>query len=92
MKSQLVDVVTLLQFKEISMIHGIYVKNKPSGKWHLFSLAISAEAANLEIETAKQEAIGKGNDKAEVAVQIFDSAFWIPEYMDEIKDQKPLFN
>lgn len=74
------------------MIHGIYLKSKPKSKWHLYSLAISAEAASLEIETAKQEAIQKGNDQAEVAVQIFDSAFWIPEYMDEIKEQKPLFN
>lgn len=92
MKSQLVDVGTLSRCKEISMIHGIYLKSKPKSKWHLYSLAISAEAANLEIESAKQEAIQKGNEQAEVAVQIFDSAFWIPEYMDEIKEQKPLFN
>lgn len=74
------------------MIHGIYLKSKPKNKWHLVSLAISAEAANLEIETFKKEAIQKGNDQAEVAVQIFDSAFWIPEYIDEIKERKPSFN
>lgn len=86
------DVVTLLQFKEKSMIHGIYLKSKPKSKWHLVSLAISAEAANLEIETFKKEAIEKGNDQAQVGVQIFDSNFWIPEYLDEIKEEKPLFN
>lgn len=74
------------------MIHGIYVKSKPKHKWHLVSVAISAEAANLEIESFKKEAIEKGNDQAEVGVQIFESSFWIPEYLDEIKEQKPLFN
>ncbi len=74
------------------MIHGIYMKSKPKNKWHLVSLAISAEAANLEIETVKKQAIQEGNEHAEVAIQIFDSVFWIPEYMDEIKEQKPLFN
>lgn len=74
------------------MIHGIYLKSKPKNKWHLVSLAMSAEAANIEIETFKKQAIEDGNDKAEVAVQIFESAFWIPEYVNEIKEQKPLFN
>lgn len=92
MKNQLVDVGILLQFKGNTMIHGIYLKSKPKNKWHLVSLAMSAEAANLEIEAFKKQAIEEGNDKAEVAVQIFDSNFWIPEYVDEIKEQKPLFN
>ena len=74
------------------MIHGIYLKSKPKNKWHLVSYAISAEAANLELEEIKKQAIEEGNEQAEVAVQIFDSAFWIPEYMNEIKEQKPLFN
>jgi hypothetical protein len=74
------------------MIHGIYLKSKPKNKWHLVSYAISAEAAVHELEEIKQEAIQQGNEQAEVAVQIFESAFWIPEYMDEIKDRKPLFN
>jgi hypothetical protein len=74
------------------MIHGIYVKSKPKSKWHLFSMTISAEAANVEMECAKQEAIDKGNDQAVVGIQIFESAFWIPEYLDEIKEEKPQFN
>jgi hypothetical protein len=61
-------------------------------KWHLVSLAISAEAANLELETFKKRAVDDGNERAEVAVQVFDSLFWIPEYMTEIKEQKPSFN
>lgn len=74
------------------MIHGIYLKTKPKNKWHLVSYAISAEAANLELEEVKKQAIQEGNERAEVAVQVFDSLFWIPEYMTEIKDQKPYFN
>jgi len=74
------------------MIHGIYLKSKPKNKWHLVSLAISAEAANLELETFKKRAVDGGNERAEVAVQVFDSLFWIPEYMTEIKEQKPSFN
>jgi hypothetical protein len=74
------------------MIHGIYLKSKPKNKWHLVSLAISAEAANLELDLCKQQAIQEGNERAEVAVQIFESAFWIPEYVTEIKEQKPQFN
>lgn len=74
------------------MIHGIYLKTKPKNKWHLVSYAISAEAANLELEEVKKQALQEGNERAEVAVQVFDSLFWIPEYMTEIKEQKPSFN
>ena len=80
------------RLKEIPMIHGIYLKTKPKNKWHLVSLAISAEAANVELETFKKQAVDDGNEQAEVAVQVFDSLFWIPEYMTEIKEQKPSFN
>lgn len=93
MRSLLVGVVTLLQSnKGISMIHGIYLKSKPKNKWHLVSLAISAEAANLELEDIKKQAIEDGNEQAEVGVQVFESSFWIPEYIAELKDQKLLFN
>lgn len=74
------------------MIHGIYLKSKPKNKWHLVSLAISAEAANMELETFKKQALEDGNERAEVGVQVFDSLFWIPEYMSELKEQKPSFN
>jgi hypothetical protein len=53
---------------------------------------MSPEAANLEIATFKKQAEQEGNEQAEVAVQIFDTVFWIPEYVDEIKEQKPMFN
>lgn len=74
------------------MIHGIYLKTKPKNKWHLVSYAASAEAATLELEVVKKQAIKEGNEEAEVAIQVFDSLFWIPEYLTEVKEQKPSFN
>ena len=74
------------------MIHAIYIKSKPKNKWHLFSVAVSPEMANQELADAKKQALLDGHEAAEVAIQIFDSVFWIPEYVDVIKEQKPLFN
>lgn len=74
------------------MIHGIYLKSKPKNKWHLVSLAISPEAANNEVDAFKQQAVADGLENAQVAIQVFDSVFWIPEYVDEIKERKALFN
>jgi hypothetical protein len=74
------------------MIHGIYVKSKPNKKWHLVSTTLSPEAANYEVTERKKLAVQDGNEEAQVAIQIFDSAFWIPEYVDEIKERKALLN
>lgn len=74
------------------MIHGIYLKNKPKSKWHLVSVSTSPEAANKEADVFKKQASLEGHNEAQVGIQIFDSMFWIPEYVDEIKERKPLFN
>jgi hypothetical protein len=74
------------------MIHGIYLKSKPKNKWHLVSQTVSAEMANLEVEAFKKQAIEEGNEQAEVAIQVFDSAFFIPMFLNEIKERKLLFN
>ncbi len=74
------------------MIHGIYVRSRPKNKWQLFSVTVSAEVAMQEAQEAEQKEKLKGNDVFKVAIQSFDSGFHIPEYLSEIKDQKPLFN
>ena len=74
------------------MIHGIYLKSRPKGKWHLFSTALSAEAAASESDIALKEALKLGNMKAEVGIKTFDSNFYIPELLSEIKDKKVMFN
>jgi len=74
------------------MIHGIYVKSKPKNKWHLVSITMSPEAANFELSEQKKLADEAGNEEAQVAIQIFESAFWIPEYVNEIKERKALLN
>jgi len=74
------------------MIHGIYVRNRPKSKWHLFSVVVSAEAANQELDVALKYAKSEGNEQAEVGVQTFDSMLWVRETMNEVKNQKPLYN
>jgi hypothetical protein len=74
------------------MIHGIYVRNRPKAKWHLVSVAISAEAAVYELEVMLKQAKQEGHERAEVAVQVFDSMLWMPETLTQVKDQKPMYN
>lgn len=76
----------------MSMIHGIYVRNRPKNKWHLVSVAISPEAVNQGLNELRKQAELTGDEGHEVAVQIFDSAFHIPEYLTEVKNRKPLYN
>ena len=74
------------------MIHGIYLKARPKAKWHLVSTTTSPEVATLDLEDFLKQAKLEGNDKAEVAAQLFESNFWIPEFLDEIKDHKIVYN
>jgi hypothetical protein len=74
------------------MILGIYLKSKPKNKWHLVSITMSPEAANHELGEHKKQAILDGNEGAQVAIQSFDSAFWIPEFLNSIQEQKILLN
>lgn len=74
------------------MIHGIYIKSRPKASWHLVSVAISSEAANYDLDKFLQQAKNEGNEQAEAAVQTFDSSFYIPEILHEIKSQKILYN
>lgn len=74
------------------MIHGIYIKSRPKAKWHLVSVAVSAEGAlHDQVEMLKQSKL-EGNDCAEAAIQLFDSEFHVPEFLNTIKEQKLLFN
>lgn len=74
------------------IIHGIYLKTRVKGIWHLFSVATTAEAATTELDKVLKEERAKGNDEAEVACQTFESIFNIPELLREVKNQKPLYN
>jgi len=74
------------------MIHGIYLKSRPKSKWQLVSIAVSIEAANQDINDVLKQAKEEGNEQAEAVAQVFESAFWIPHYLNEVKEQKPLYN
>jgi hypothetical protein len=74
------------------VVYGIYKKSKPKSKWYLISVAVSAEATNKEINDLKNKAISEGNEAVEFGSQLFDSQLWMPEFIKELKDQKPIFN
>lgn len=74
------------------MVHGIYLKNKPKSKWHLVSIVMTVEKAMKEKNSCLDQAKLEGYDDAEAVIQTFDSAFYIPEYLSTIKDQKMLLN
>jgi len=74
------------------MIHGIYLKTRPKNKWQLVTVAISPEIANQEVDETLKQAKAEGNEQAEVKIQAFESNFFIPHYLNEIKETKPMFN
>ena len=74
------------------MFHGIYLKSRPKSKWHLVAIAPSQEAAVSDMNSALQDAHALGLHEAEVAEQVFDSAFWIPHYLNDVKERKPMYN
>ena len=75
------------------MIHGIYLKNRPKGKWHLISVAQSVESAIHDQKIALDQSIKEGNLSPEVAIKTFDSTLsHIPEFLTEIKNKTPLYN
>lgn len=74
------------------MVHGVYLKTRPQGKWHLVSVAVSPEVANIDSDEVLKSALSVGNDKAQVAIQSYESTFHIPELLSKLKEQKLLFN
>lgn len=74
------------------MIHGLYVRNRPKSKWHLISTSVSPEIAVKDKNSILNQAKIEGNEKIEVAIKIFDSSFYIPEFLSEITEQKLMFN
>lgn len=74
------------------MIHGVYFRSRPKNKWQLVSITISLEVAQQDIDDMLKQAYKEGNEEAEAVYQIFDSAFWIPHYLNEVKTQKPMYN
>lgn len=74
------------------MIHGVYVKSRPKGKWHLVSISLSPEMAAHDADIIIKQAEKEGNLQVKAAVQYFESSFHIPEVLSEIKEQKSMLN
>jgi hypothetical protein len=73
-------------------VHAIYRKSKPTAPWHLVSVVASQEMANQEVDLFEKQEKNNGNEQAKVAIQLFDTLFYIPENLTEIKEYKPIFN
>lgn len=74
------------------MILGIYLKSRPKNKWQLISVSTSPETANQDLDAVLKQSQYEGNELAETAMKTFDSAFHIPQFLSEIKSEKPQFN
>jgi len=74
------------------MIHGIYIKSRPKGKWCLVSVTMSPEIASTNVDAILNQAKVENNQDIQAKIQTFDSAFYIPEFLSEIKEQKLLYN
>lgn len=74
------------------MFHGVYVKSRPKSKWQLVSVTLSPEAATYEVNSILKQAKIEENDKVQACIQIFESSFYIPELLSEIKEQKLMYN
>lgn len=74
------------------MFHGIYVKSRPKGVWHLVSITLSPEMAVTDVNAILLQAKKEDNDKIQACIQIFESSFHIPEFLSEVKEQKILYN
>lgn len=74
------------------MIYGIYLKSRLKSTWQLVSIALSQEAAMHDIDETLKQTIAEGNENAKVVSQVFESSFWIPHFLKEVKEQKPMYN
>lgn len=75
------------------MIHGIYVRAKPKYRWKLVGAVASAEAALRDKDKALDKAKSEGFSNAEAAIKTFESSYFIPENLPEIKtEDKILLN
>lgn len=73
-------------------VHAIYKQHRPKSSWHLVSVVSSPELANLDVIEIQNREKKNGNDQAKVAIQLFDTMFYVPENMNEIEEYIPIFN
>jgi len=74
------------------MFHGIYVRNRPKDKWHLFSIAVTAEKAEADLDAALKQAKKEGHEHPDVGIQVFESTFYIPTFLKAVQRQTPIYN
>lgn len=72
------------------MIHGIYMRTKPKFRWLLVSTTTSNEMAEKDLSDTLRIAKDKGYSEAEVCLQSYESSFFIPETLKDIKKESEL--
>jgi hypothetical protein len=77
--------------EEVLMIHGVYIKHRPKGSWHLVSVSVSPEAANQDVKKIISQGKREG-EYIEAAIKIFESSLHIPEFLNEVTNQAPMYN
>ncbi len=70
------------------MIHCVYMRRRAKDKWHLVSWTLSPEAVMQDAQELRDKAAKDGNEKIQVAVQSFESNFYIPELLSSIKQSE----
>lgn len=74
------------------MILGIYKRNSPKDKWSIQSVALSAEEAKKASRKIKRRAKKIGLSGVETAIQSFGSATDVKSMLDEVQEEKKIYN
>lgn len=75
------------------MIIAVYLRTRPGNLYHLVSATTSAMTALHDKEASLQEALAHGNQKASAKIKTFDSIWFMPASLKEIKEEpKMLYN
>jgi hypothetical protein len=68
------------------------MKTRPKGKWYYVSLSLSQEKAFQDMNAILDKAKIEDNDNIKACIQSFETGFYIPEFLAEVKEQKLLYN
>lgn len=74
------------------MILGVYKRNSPKDKWSIQSLALSAEEAKKASRKIKRHAKKIGQSGVETSIQSFGSAMDVKSILEEVQDDKKIYN
>ena len=74
------------------MFHAVYMKTRPKGKCFFVFMSLSQETATNDMQALLDQAKITDNNDVQVCIQSFETCFYIPEFLSEVKKQKLLYN